>query len=195
MNKIYYSSMNKKAYLTLILTIIGLILFIFQNTIILTIGLVLITFLFDGLVNRDIFATINQEVYLITKRTNSFFHLIHFILLFIAFALYLSKFYFWGLLIFYLLYLEIFIMNIVISCKQVKFCEEKENIKELLSRKNFDFFIYSVESVEKYDKKRYRLQLVDKYDKKNTMDIVYTVSKYLNGYKEVIHLLEEKMEK
>ena len=191
MNNIYYSRMNKKGYTAFALTIMGLFLFPFQNTILITIGLVIITFLFDGLVHRDIFIKKQNTIYLITKRTNSIFHLIHFILLFIAFAFCLSKFYIWGLLMFYLLYLELFIMNIVVSHKHVKYCNEKENIEELLTRKNFDFFVYSIDKVEKYDKKRYNLLLTDKFDKENTISIVYTVSKYLTDYKEMIQLLEK----
>lgn len=194
MDKIYFSTTNKKSYLAFCLTIVGICLLLSKNTIILTIGLVIITILFDGFVNKDLIVEDKKKLYLITKRNNMLIGIVNLALLLIAFALCITRQYFFGITIFYFVYLEIFIMNFIISHKNTKFYGDKYNIKELLDRKNFDYFVYSIEKVEKYDKKRYRLQLVNKFDKENKISVVYPVSKYFKDYRQLINLFEQRKE-
>lgn len=188
MNNIYYSKFNKKGYFNFGLSLVGLLLIHTNNLFALMVILIVTTILFDGVLSKDIIVSENNNLYLISKRSNNIINIAYFVFLFIAFALCVGNKYLMGLLIVFLIYIVLFIRNMIVSHRQEKFCSNIENINNLLKRKNFDYFVYKVEDVEVYDKKRYLVSLVDKFDKESHFKIVYTLDKFINNYGEVRQL-------
>ena len=187
MTKTYSMKMNLKNWLAFIV-LIASIPFLYIKLIGCVIGLVLTTILFDGFIQSDIVVLKKNKLYLVTKNENVYWNLIGFLLIFIAFVLIIGHFYFYGLIVFYIVYLYIFLRNIIKSIELRKF-----NVEELFEHRNFHYFVYEVVKVYDYDQNRFELDLVDNFDKSNKINLVFFVSKMFTPYKEVYALFEERM--
>ena len=187
MNKTYYTCMNRKNWIAFGILILSLPL-LFINVICNVVALVLVTILFDGIVNYDMVVEKNKKLYVITKQSSSIWNFIGFLLLIIAFVCTLNSMYLYGVLIFYAVYFYIFIGNIWKS-KKIK----KIEIDSLFEHRNFQYFVYEVKSASIYDKNRYQLELVDHFDSSNKVTLVFCVSKLFTEYRHVCELFQQKV--
>ena len=187
MTKTYSMNMNIKNWIAFIALLIS-IPFLYIKLIGCVIGLVLTTILFDGFVQSDVVVLKKDKLYIITKRENSLWNLIGFLLIFIAFVLIIGHFYFYGLILFYVVYLYIFGRNIYKSKELKNF-----DVEDIFEHRNFHYFVYEVVKVYDYDQNRFELDLVDHFDSSNKINLVFFVSKMFNPYKEVYRLFESRM--
>lgn len=178
MNKIYYLSINKKNYISMFIILIGFITLFFMPEFISLLFLVVGVVLFDGPINRDLFVLKNNNLYFLTKNTKTYFRFIILIVLFISFALCISKYYFLSLLIFYIIMILLFINNFIIYKKNISYISNFDFDKFL---DNSDYNIYKIKKVEKTS--NYKIYTDD-------YSFNYIVNKGFIDYKELIEKIE-----
>lgn len=189
MNNIYYSKANKKVYYGLVFSLIGLALIYTQNIIFLLVDLFFIVFLYEGILNRDIFIRDNNKLYLAIRKDNILFGSINLCLLMLVFSLSVNGLYIVSLLILFSIFIELFIYNILISSVQGKTLNEKI-INDILNGNINKYKVYCINKCEKVDKGKYIFYLNLKANSEEKEEINYNVSKYLINYMELLSLLD-----
>lgn len=184
-NKIYYSTMNKRNYFCIILTILGSILVLLGQVLIPVSLLVLIVTLFDGPLNKDVFVFNDKKTFLLTGNENMKIRTIALVIIFSGFAFCLAKYYMVSLCIFYVLLLCVFLFNLSISKKNIDFIKENDNLVDDKINGYQTFEILKVID----NKSSFTLVLKDKFSKES-YEMEYKVSHGFIDYKELYNSLK-----
>ena len=128
MIKTYITTMNKKNYFCIGLTMVGLMLTILNQVMIPVALLVVIVTLFDGPLNKDVFVVRDKKLFLLNGNEKMAFRTIALVIIALGFVLCLSKIYMASLLLFYGLIIILFIFNIVISKQNVDFINKTDEL-------------------------------------------------------------------
>ena len=185
MTKAYVTTMNKKNYFCIGLTMVGLMLIILKQVLIPVGLLVVIVTLFDGPLNRDIFVVRDKKLYFLSGHEKMIFRTIALIIIGLGFILCLSKIYMASLLLFYGLLLIIFIFNITISKQNNDFIKKQEELTDdsIDGYKTFEI----LEVID--NKSSLTFKMRDKFTRDN-YELEYKVSSGFTDYKELCNLLK-----
>lgn len=195
MNKIYYSALTKKDYIGLIFNIIGLVTIPFCSYYISILLIIIAVYCYNGDFNYDFFVEDKNTLYLVSKNKKMYLPVFNLILLFVSFCLCINNLYEYSIILLNLVLLELNIINIFRNIKNKKFCTNKENIENLLSKRNFSYFVHEIYDVEDYKDSRFYTSLVDKFDKNSRFSTYYKLNKGISDYREIFEKLNCKMRK
>ncbi len=190
MNNIYYSKANKKAYFGLAFSLIGLVLVYTNNIVYLLVDMFFIVYLYDGILNRDIVVEKDKELYLAIRKNSVLFGSINLTLLMIVFALSVNGLYIISLLLLFLIFIELFVYNLVISYIQMKSINDNK-VNEMLKGRSKNYKLYIIDNAEIVDKGKYILYIktLDNNEEKDSIN--YAINKYMNDYNKVINLFND----
>lgn len=185
MTKTFITTMNKKNYFCIGLTMVGIMLIILKQVFISVGLLVVIVTLFDGPLNRDVFVVRDKKIYLLNGNEKMVFRTIALAVIAVGFVLCLAKLYIVSLYIFYGLLLIIFLFNMTVSKKNIDFVKDNENIVDD-QMKGYQTF----EVLEIIDNKSsLSLKLRDKFTRE-AYELEYKVNTGFTNYKELCNLLK-----
>ncbi|MDO4996126.1 MAG: hypothetical protein Q4E69_03015 [Bacilli bacterium] len=185
MTKTYITTMNKKNYFCIGLTMVGLMLTIL-NQVLIPVGLlVLIVTLFDGPLNKDIFVVRDKKLYLLNANEKMIFRTIALLIIGLGFVLCLSKIYMASLILFYGLIIILFIFNIVVSKQNNDFIKKQEELTDdpIEGYKTFEI----LEVID--NKSSLTFKMRDKFTR-DSYELEYKVSSGFTDYKELCNLLK-----
>lgn len=184
MNNIYYSKYNFRGYISLIITIIGIIMLIINNMFLSSIILAICGFISEMPYNKDIFIKDGKKLYLIVGTENPIIRSFFIGILALSFAICLMKIYFVSLVVFYLLLLIVNIYNFIFSKNIEKFIKSNN----LLDKEIKGYSTYLV-SERYYDKGYYCLTLNNKFSNIITTRQFKLTKSFIN-YKELSSILK-----
>lgn len=185
MTKVYVTTMNKKNYFCIGLTMVGLMLTLL-NQVLIPVGLlVIIVTIFDGPLNRDVFVVRDKKMYLLSGNEKMAFRTLALVIIAAGFVLCLSKIYMASLIIFYGLIIILFIFNIVVSKQNVDFIKKQEELTDdsIDGYKTFEI----LEVID--NKSSLTFKMRDKFTRDN-YELEYKVSSGFTNYKELCTLLK-----
>lgn len=184
MTKSYYTSMNKRNYFCIGLTMIGLMLTILGQVVIPVVILTIIVILFDGPLNKDIFVIRDKKLFILNANENMIFRYIALGIIFLGFVLCLSKFYMASLLLFYGLLIILFIFNVIISKQNIDFIKKHE---ELIDNSIDGFNTFEILEILD-NKSSLTFKMRDKFSRES-YELEYKVNKGFINYKELYRYL------
>lgn len=185
MIKTYITTMNKKNYFCIGLTMVGLMLTILNQVMIPVALLVVIVTLFDGPLNKDVFVVRNKKLFLLNGNEKMAFRTIALVMIALGFILCLSKIYMASLLLFYGLIIILFIFNIVISKQNVDFINKTDELidNQIEGYKTFEI----LEVID--NKSSLTFKMRDKFTRE-AYELEYKVNTGFTNYKELCNLLK-----
>ena len=185
MTKVYVTTMNKKNYFCIGLTMVGLMLTLL-NQVLIPVGLlVIIVTIFDGPLNRDVFVVRDKKMYLLSGNEKMAFRTLALVIIAAGFVLCLSKIYMASLILFYGLIIILFIFNIVVSKQNVDFIKKQEELTDdsIDGYKTFEI----LEVID--NKSSLTFKMRDKFTR-DSYELEYKVSSGFTDYKELCNLLK-----
>lgn len=185
MNKVFYTSLNKKNFFCIGLTFLGGILSVLDQVVIPVFLLVLIVVLFDGPLNRDIFVFRDKKLFLLTGNENMLARKIALGIIFLGFVFCLSGLYKVSLFIFYGLLLLIFLFNVSITNKNMMFLKDRE---EFVDKEIPEYQTFEVLSILD-NKSSLTFKLRDKFTRQS-YEMEYKLNHGFIDYKELEKLLK-----
>lgn len=186
MTKTFITTMNKKNYFCIGLTMVGIMLIILKQVFIPVGLLVVIVTLFDGPSNRDVFVVRDKKIYLLNGNEKMVFRTIALAVIAVGFILCLSKIYMASLLLFYGLIVVLFIFNIIISKQNVDFIKNNE---ELIDNPINGY--KTLEILEVIDNKSSLTFMMRDIFTRNNYELEYKVNTGFTNYKELCNLLKD----